>query len=156
SKSAGRMRFPPPPSKYPVISDTGSNAVALCRESSCSTSRRSSRTNSKISFAVRRAISFLLASGVISAGLRGRGILRPGKTEEAPKILRSPGGGFFRRQVSHIAQHFRHFRNVSGFVSLTTIRHRSEIRGIRFNQKILKRQRFCNVAQVLRFRKSRI
>src|SRR5216684_9028758 len=150
------MRFPPPPSKYPVISETGSNAVALCRASSCSTSSRSSRTSSKISFAVRRAISFLLASGVISVGLRGRGCLRPGKTKKTPKILRGPGSRFFGGQVSHTAQHLCYFRHVGRFISLAAIRHGRQVRSVRFNQNVLQRQSLRNVAQILRFRKGRI
>src|SRR5882757_9632820 len=150
------MRLPPPPSRYPVISDTGSNAVALCRASSCSTSSRSSRTNSKISFAVRRAISFFLASGVILLGLRERGHMRPGKTEEAPKVLGSPCSRFFRAQVSHIAQHLCYFRHVGRFISLAAIRHRRQVRSVRFDQNVLQRQSFRNVAQILRLRKSPI
>jgi hypothetical protein len=44
-----------------VISETGSNAVALCRVSSSSTRTRSSRTKSKISLAVSSAMGFPLA-----------------------------------------------------------------------------------------------
>src|SRR5260221_11926024 len=147
------MRFPPPPSRYPVISDTGSNAVALWRASSCSTSSKSSRTNSKISFAVRRAISFFLASGVILLGLHDRGHTRPGKTEEAPKVLRSPRSRFFRAQVSHTAQHLCYFRHVGRSISLAPLSHRRQGRSVRFNQNILQWQSLCNVAQILRLRK---
>src|SRR6266478_6551734 len=127
------MRFPPPPSRYPVISDTGSNAVALCLASSCSTNSRSSRTNSKISFAVRRAISFFLASGVILLGLHDRGHTRPGKTEEGPKVLRSPRSRFFRAQVSHPARHLSYSPHVGRFIALAAIRHRRQERTARFN-----------------------
>src|SRR5467141_4482496 len=48
----------------------------------------------------------------------GRESCRPGKAEEAPKILRGGGGNFVRRQVSHTRKRARHFRNVGRLIAL--------------------------------------
>src|SRR6266481_9318502 len=82
----------------------------------------------------------------------GRESCRPGKTKEAPKILGGGGGNFVRRQVSHTRERTRHFRNVGGLVALAAVLLRGEVRRVRLNQNVLKRQSLRNVAKVLRFR----
>src|SRR5207245_4713005 len=144
------MRFPPPPSKYAVISETGGKAASLRRASSSSTKRRSSRTRSKISLAVSSAMANLHLTFVFETW--GRESCRPGKTEEAPKILGSGGGNFVRRQVTHTRKGARHFRNVGRLVTLAAPGLRCKVRSVRFNQDLLEWQSFCNVAKVLRFR----
>src|SRR5205807_9982409 len=82
----------------------------------------------------------------------GRQSCRPGKAEEAPKILRSGGGNFVRRQVSHTRKRARYFRNVGRLVALAAPGLRRKVRRVCFNQNLLERQSFRNVAKVLRFR----
>jgi len=82
----------------------------------------------------------------------GRESCRPGKAEEAPKILRGGGGNFVRRQVSHTRKRARHFRNVGRLIALAAPGLWRKIRRVRLNQNFVERQCFRNVAKILRFR----
>src|SRR5580704_15396798 len=77
--------------------------------SSCSTLTRSSRTKSKISFAVRSEMTPLQRLPRAPARLI--------KTKKPPKVCRRPFGHLARWQVSHIPEGLRHFRDKGGLVS---------------------------------------
>src|SRR3984957_11004535 len=82
----------------------------------------------------------------------GRRFWRPDKPEEAPKICCRGGGEFFRRQVSHISQRARYFRDIGRLVALTAVGLRREERGGSFDQNTVKRNFFCGVTDVLGLR----
>src|SRR5260370_42384383 len=145
------MRFPPPPSKYAVISETGGKAASLCRASSSSTETRSSRTRSKNLFSREQRDGKTPDLNLVFETW-GRESCRPGKAEEAPKILGGGGSNFVRRQVSHTRERARYFGNVGRLVALAAPRLRRKVRRVRLNQNVLQWQCFRNVAKVLRFR----
>src|SRR5467141_3303680 len=142
------MRFPPPPNKYSVISETGGKAASLCRASSSSTKARSSRTKSKISLAVRSAMA-RLPKLILLSKTGGREARRLGESKEAPKIPCCGRGDFFWRTVSHSRKCTRYFRNVGRLIALAAPRLRREVWRVRLNQNVLERQFFRNVANVL-------
>src|ERR1700730_2131184 len=145
-----------------VISETGSNAVALRRESSSSTRTRSSRTRSKISLAVSSAIWFLLAPlescdrTAAASRCSSRNFWRPDKIEEAPKICCCGGGEFFRRQVSHIRERARHFPDIGRLVAFAAVCLRSEKGRIGFDQHAFQRNVAGYIPDVLRLRIRRV
>src|ERR1700736_233226 len=92
----------------------------------------------------------------VALSCSGRRLWRPDKMEEAPKICGSGGGEFFRRQVSHIRKRARYFRDVGGLIAFAAVGWRREEGSVGFDENAVKRDVFCDVADVLGLRISRI
>src|SRR6202051_267149 len=72
--------------------------------------------------------------------------------EKTPKICCRGGGEFFRRQVSHIRERARYFRDIGRLVAFAAVELRREERRVGFNQDAVKGNFFCHVADVLGLR----
>src|ERR1700704_7043882 len=81
----------------------------------------------------------------VASRCSGRRLWRPDKMEETPKICSRGGGEFFRRQVSHIRERPRYFRDIGGLISFAAVRLRSEGGGGGFDQHAVKRGVFGDV-----------
>ena len=72
--------------------------------------------------------------------------------EETPKICCRGGGEFFRRQVSHIRERARYFRDIGGLIAFAAVGLRSEEGRVGFDQDAVERNFFGDVADVLGLR----
>jgi len=72
--------------------------------------------------------------------------------EETPKICCRGGGDFFRRQVSHIRERARYFRDIGGLIAFAAVGLRSEEGRISFDQYAVQRNFFCGVTDMLGLR----
>src|ERR1700737_1343152 len=72
--------------------------------------------------------------------------------EETPKICCRGGGDFFRRQVSHIRERARYFRDIGGLIAFAAVGLRSEEGRISFDQYAVQRNFFWCVTDMVGLR----